>query len=208
MTSQALASQAPTTGAAVDTKSRIRDLLGQGLSATSVASHLGVTDSYISQLMKDDTFRAEVREIRIKALQKHSTIDQNYDTLEERLQHQLAKTLPLLTKPREIADVLSKVNAAKRRSVGAAAEDAQAATVVHISIPTKILKQHIAVQHNSVNQIVQAGDQGLTTIASGELGRMGASSSESVRKINHDIPRESKTQIPGKGTAISLSDLE
>ncbi len=72
-------------GATTSIEDRALSLLGAGVVPESVASALGVTPGYISQLLADDVFATKVATIRYENLQKHNVRDSSYDSIEDQL---------------------------------------------------------------------------------------------------------------------------
>lgn len=167
----------------METSERAMKLLGSGLSPTVVASTIGVTDSYISQLMADSDFAAKVVELRFQTLQASSERDKKYDELEDTLLERLKDVLPYMVKPREVLDALTKVNAAKRRGQTSPDVGAVTSQIVNLQIPI-VLQQKFTV--SSDNHIIQVGEQELSTISAQgfkrlleQEGRGGAKNGES-----------------------------
>lgn len=150
-----------------DKEKRILKLLGNGAGPTTVALAVGVTSGYVGQLLSDPVFAAEVSELRFNALQKHTEMDQRYDSMEEQLLTQLKDLLPLMMRPMEILKAIQVINGAKRRGhLGEMEGTSTAATVVQLTMPTLIMQNFTT---NINNQVVQAGDQTLETIQSGSM---------------------------------------
>lgn len=145
---------------------RALTLLSSGVDQESTAKALGVTASYISQLMAQDDFRAKVIEARFMNAQKHNDIDNKYDTLEEKLLEQLEQSVPLLMKPQEISRVLQTVNGAKRRGTSAPETLHSQQPVVQLTIPAQVIQKFTV---NIDNMVVQAGQQNLVTMQSATL---------------------------------------
>lgn len=150
-------------------ESRILDLLGQGLDPSVVAAAIGVSQSFISQLLSTAEFAAEVAERRFKNLSKHSERDNRYDTMEDKLLDKLEDCLPLMHRPGEILNAIAKINAAKRRGAGAPQHLQTQAPVVPLVLPIQIIQQF---QLNAVGQVVKAGNQDLTTAQPAQLKNM------------------------------------
>lgn len=142
------------------------NLLGSGISAENTASALGVTPSRISQLLAIDAFSAQVSELRFEALQSHNVRDTRYDSLEDRLITRLENSLPLMVKPADIVNALTRVNAAKRRGQSAPQQVVNQQNIVNLTIPTVIIDKFTI---NVNNQVVKAGEQELQTMPSGNL---------------------------------------
>lgn len=154
---------------------RALTLLGSGVAQEQVAAALGVTPSYISQLVSDEEFSSQVSELRFKNLQKHNERDNKLDSLEDQVIHKIEQTLPMVMRPMELVRMLQVVNAAKRR--GSSTPDAvlQKQQVVTISIPTTVVQKFVT---NIENQVVQTGEQQLITMQSGAL----------LERVKNDVP--------------------
>lgn len=173
-------------------KDKIAGFLGQGLSTSVVAGATGVTPGYISQLLVDESFRNKVTELRTQALQKFSTIDQNYEDMELKLQERLRRVLPLIVKPHDVLEAIKTINSTKRRGTTDLATEATSATVIEIKMPQTILQNFTKttiVQHNEINQIIQAGEQSLITAQPDHVRELS-------RRIENDTGR--KESLPAK----------
>lgn len=141
-------------------------LLGDGIAQSVVASHLGVTESTISQLVSQDAFKERLIALRYENLSKHNERDRKFDTAEDMLIEKLTESLPLLFRPMEIARTLQIINAAKRRGSSAPAAMTEQQQVVQLVMPVKVVNKFTV---NVMNQVVEAGDQKLVTVQSGVL---------------------------------------
>jgi predicted transcriptional regulator len=148
------------------TNDRALTLLGQGLGPEVVASALGVTTSAISQLLSQTEFAAKVAEARFRNLSKHNERDNAYDKLEDELIEKMKDLMPFMVRPMEVAKVLQIINAAKRRGASAPEHITNQQTVINLTMPTQILHRFVV---NTANQVVQAGQQALITVQSGQL---------------------------------------
>lgn len=150
-------------------ESRILDLLGQGLDPSVVASAIGVTPSFVSQLLSKAEFAEEVAERRFLTLSKHTERDNRYDTLEDKLLDKLENCLPYMHKPMEIVAAITRINAAKRRGASAPQSLQTQSPVIPLILPIQIIQQF---QLNGNGQVVKAGSQDLTTAQPGQLKDM------------------------------------
>lgn len=120
---------------------RIMELLGNGLSNEVVATAVGVHPSYISQLMADETFSAQVVAKRTTTLAAATTRDRTWDSVEDKMLGQLDAMVDnfSITKPMELVRAIAVVNAAKRR--GTTTQDAMTVNqqIVVLNIPTQVL---------------------------------------------------------------------
>lgn len=148
------------------TSDRALVLLGQGVPPSIVAASIGVSESRISQLVSEPEFAAAVAELRYDAIQKHSTRDAEYDSIEDTLIDKLKDLIPLMMRPREVINAIQVINAAKRR--GSSTPDAIIAqqTVINLTLPVQIIEHF---RTNSQNHVIQAGAQELLTLQSSTL---------------------------------------
>jgi transcriptional regulator with XRE-family HTH domain len=142
------------------------NLLGAGVQAEQVAAALGVSPSYISQLLSQEDFSAAVSALRYESLQRHNVRDSKLDALEDAIIEKLEQTLPLVMRPMELTRMLTSVNGAKRRGTSTPDAILTKQQVVNITIPTVIKNKFVTNIHN---QVVQAGEQQLVTMQSGTL---------------------------------------
>ena len=149
-------------------QARALELLGDGLQSSIVAQTLGVSESYISQLLADEQFLKGVVEKRYEHLVKHNKRDAEYDGIEDQLLERLKATLPMLFDPLKITRVLQVINAAKRRGQSTPDSITQQNVIVNLTLPTAIIDR-FSVTKDANNQIIEAGEQKLVTIQSGTL---------------------------------------
>lgn len=148
------------------TREKALKLLGTGLGTEIVANALGVTPQAISNLLADESFAAQVAEIRFTALQSHTVRDNKYDELEDSLLDRFKASATMMFKPGEILRAIQVINAAKRRGVSAPEQLTQQNEVVQLTLPAQIV-QHFTT--NIQNQVITAGTQELLTVQAGTL---------------------------------------
>lgn len=164
------------------TQLRALELLGSGLTPTAVGMALGVTESRIGQMLSEPDFATAVGEKKFHALQKHNTIDAEYDDMEIALQKSLREQLPLMQRPMEILKAIQVLNAAKRRGTSAPEQITHQNTVVQLLMPTQITQKFTT---NINNQVIVAGDQTLETIQSSSLL---AATKQKAQSLHHESP--------------------
>lgn len=145
---------------------KILNLLGSGVAAEQVATAVGVSPSYISQLISQEEFSTAVSELRYQALQKHNERDTSLDSLEDKILEKMHQVVPMVMRPMELVRMLQVVNGAKRRGASAPDSILQKQQVVTITLPQVVINKFVA---NVNNQVVQAGQQELITMQSGTL---------------------------------------
>ena len=147
---------------------RALELLGSGVPQEAVASALGVTASYISQLLSDSDFASKVTELKYSLLSKHTERDASYDLLEDDLIEKLNKAKHLMFRPADILAAIKVINGARRRGTDSQNSIVTQQNIVEITMPTQIIQEFTT---NIVNQVVKVGEQNLITIQSGDLLR-------------------------------------
>jgi len=148
------------------TAARILDMLGNGLAPTVVASALGVTDSYISQLIGEESFSQQVTALRYKNLQAATSRDRDYDSIEDELIKKMKDLLPLMYKPMEVLRAITVINQAKRRGADAPDNTVIHQTIVQLTLPNAITTRFTK---DINNQVIAVGEQELITIDAKQL---------------------------------------
>lgn len=148
------------------TAARILEMLGNGLAPTVVSSALGVSESYISQLLGEEQFATQVTAARFANLQAATTRDRSYDSIEDELIKKLRDLLPMMYKPMEILRAITVINAAKRRGADTPENTVIHNTIVQLTLPASITSRFVT---NVNNQVIEAGDQELITIETKNL---------------------------------------
>lgn len=153
-------------------------LLAAGSRNVDIAAELGLTPSAVTQLAATPAVASQVAALKSSTAETDAALDNQYDRIEQKLLNQLERTVPLLMRPREIADVLTKINGAKRRSGPLKANDAPV-TVLQLNLPVAIKNKFVL---NQLNQVVTAGSQDLVTIQSAGVAKL------LEQKATHALP--------------------
>lgn len=140
---------------------RILEMLGNGLSPPVCASALGVSESYISQLLSEESFAQQVTARRFESLQAATTRDKSYDAIEDALIEKMNDLLPMMYKPMEVLRAITVINTAKRRGANAPENTVVNQTIVQLTLPVSITSRFVT---NANNQVIEAGEQQLITI--------------------------------------------
>ena len=149
-----------------DTQQRVLKLLGENYNPEVVSGAVGVSVSYISQLLSDPHFANAVAELRVAKLAGHAERDSLYDKMEDKLAKALDNCIPFMTRPMEIVRALKEINSLKRRSNSTPENIGAQQTVVNLTIPTIVTQQFVT---NINNQVIKTGDQNLVTVQSQSL---------------------------------------
>jgi hypothetical protein len=153
---------------AVDTQ-QVKELLGQGLSVGVVASAVGCSDSYITQLLSNEDFAAEVARLKIVALSADRKRDSSIDAIEDRLLRKLTDAISegAFYKPNDLLHAFRIVNMARRRAaISGSADITQHNTVINLNIPQPVAR-HFTI--NNQGEVLQVDDQTLVTMPTGQL---------------------------------------
>lgn len=131
------------------------ELLGANVPNHIVAATLGVTESRVSQMLSQEDFAAKVAERRYNAVAKYNSMDDKYNNLEDKLLDKLEKVIPLMVRPRDILEGLSKMNAAKRRGMTSPDQAATTAQVINLTVPVTLVNKF---KSDARGQIVEVTD--------------------------------------------------
>lgn len=157
---------------------KLNRLLRTSASRTDIADELGLTPSAVTQLVATPAVQASIASSKQETAAADAQLDESYDRIERTLLTQLERTVPLLMRPREIADVLTKINGAKRRGGPLKSEPAQT-VVLQLNLPVAIKNKFVL---NQANQVVSAGSQDLVTLPSANVTKL------LEQKANHALP--------------------
>lgn len=152
-------------------KNQARDLLGSGLSTNVVASALGCSDGYISQLLSNEEFAAEVSRLRLLNLQSHNRRDGVVNSIEDALLEKLQDAISqnAFYKPKDLLHAFAVVNSAKRRGVTHTDTAAPAgSTIINLNIPAPVARRFTI---DSRGEVLQVDEQTLVTMPTGQLLR-------------------------------------
>lgn len=173
---------------------QIQELLGQGLSNEVVATAVGCTTSYITQLMSEDTFLQKVIALRAANLQANTKRDRSIDSLEDRLIEKFSDMIPYITKPMEILAAMRTTNAMIRRGVSSTDSTVINQTVVNLTMPTNIMQNFVK---NSQGEVVEVAGKTLVTMPAHQLlnnlehkaiEERDAKTLERYRKVGKSLP--------------------
>ena len=94
---------------------RVLNLLASGLTQSEAAKACGISESYISQLKEDPSFMGQLN-AKVQALMaQQSKIDENLNTLEEKLSERLVKLADSMYNPDVVLRTLKFANEARRK---------------------------------------------------------------------------------------------
>jgi transcriptional regulator with XRE-family HTH domain len=137
-------------------KESAQELLALGLAPSQVANTLGVTESYISQLMANEDFAAEVQAHRVEASQKNLKYDARLNKIEEGFLNRIEEKLPMANLGQSLQAFRVLNNAKRRKESEQTQHGSQISQVVHITLPATMIPQFIK---NANNEIIEVEGQ-------------------------------------------------
>lgn len=149
---------------------RALSMLGSGAPAGIVAQALGVTEGRISQLLANEEFSQAVADLRFKNLNKQTQLDDRYSDMETKLLDKLEKTLPFLTRPKDVASVLGTINGTKRRGAQLTQATQSTGQVVNLTIPIAIAHKFTTNVNNQVIEVNSGEGEAETLITATPAG--------------------------------------
>lgn len=169
-------------------KERLLSLLGDcNLTPVMAAQATGLSESYISQLMADENFAAEVVARRSARLTKYAEHDATIDDLESKALARVKETIPFM-KPGEALNAFVKLNAAHRRSA-VVAQTAAPAMVVEIDLP-EAAHVHFRISAGT-NEVLEVEGRSMATLPASAVTKMlRAQTAEKIQAL------ESSANVP------------
>lgn len=154
---------APATGTLAE---RIKQLLGQNIPGSMVASAVGCDPSYVSQLMEDENFKREVLTLRAERAEGAVKRDNSWDNVEQMALDKATQMLPLVSRPSDLIRIAAMANAAKRRSAEYGGAGENSAPTVTLSLPASAT---VHLQMNIQSQVVEIDGRSLAALPTKHL---------------------------------------
>lgn len=131
-------------------KAQIISLAEANVPNESIAARCGVSASYVSQVLSENSIKTKVLEANLALLDERTQRDAKYDAIEDTLLDSLKSKLSSLYKPQDILRSLIAINKAERRGATsqqlAEMANAKESSVVALDLPerikTRIIKSH------------------------------------------------------------------
>lgn len=152
-----------------DLATRIKKLLGQGMSGSVVAAAVGCEPGYISQLLEDDEFKNSVLVLRANKAEGAVVRDTRWDNIEDMALTQAERMLPLVTRPADLIRLASMANAAKRRATEFSGGSENASQVVNLTLPESA---SIHFHMNANSQVVEVDGRSTAALPTKNLVEM------------------------------------
>ena len=191
---------------------RVMKLLGNGVLQVEAARACGVGEAFVSQLMKESDFIAQVNEIVSKNFALQSEIDNNYVEVERKLSERLLKNSEMIFSTDQMLRVLKFANEAKKKTApvqhngnGSGNSDGSGnLKPVVLILPTVVVKEFVL---NPQNEIVGINGQELSTLPSAQLPNLVAKHKEIIAKELFETKQNYKIIPNGSRQTDPYSDL-
>lgn len=164
----------------------VTDCIAKGFSQAEIAASLGVSESYISQVI---TANPSIAQAVAQANAAFADIDALYAEIELNALIALKQRLNLIKDPMALLRLATSINATKRRSVPTDALPAQGGnTYVQLNLPQATMQQFV---FNSANQAVAleggAGTKALVTATTQQLEQLSAAAQKAALEATTNI---------------------
>lgn len=180
---------------------KIKELLGSGLDISVVATAVGCTHGYVSQLLSQEAFANEVAEMRTVSLQANNKRDRTIDGLEDSLIEKLGVAINsgMFYKPRDLLIAFRVINSAQRRGAPAQQTAITNNVVVNLQLPQRTVEKFTISQ---TGEVIGVNEQTLQTMPAHELLRNLSSS-----KVKGDGDRYERVSryLPSANSPATIS---
>jgi hypothetical protein len=138
-------------------REKIKQLLGLGIESKVVASAVGISEPDLSALLSDESFAAEVQELKAKNLSDAAQRDLLYGKIEsgllEKLENQIENGMMMGMQPLALGRLLQIINAAKRRATPSEMNAQVAKPSVTLVMPITIAAKFVVNGKNQVTEV-------------------------------------------------------
>lgn len=163
-------------------KERIGRLLSIGYPASAVASAVGCSPSYVSQLLSDPEFASSVLDSRAAKEDRACSIDDSYEDIEDKLLKKLGDMLAYINRPAEVLATLKMIHGRPRSPTQIPAPVANQ-DIVSLQLPAHMFKNlTLTVEKDAQNQIVSIEGHSIATLPSSSLASLASQHKASERE--------------------------
>ena len=150
------------------TKLRILELLASNVPPANVAQAVGCSPSYISQLLTDEDFVAELSSRRVAATESDIHFDKSLNSLEDLLVERLHLMLPTIIDPMKAVRALKDISSVRRRAEASALPTTAPQLTVTIDLP-QAAQARIDMQLSEQRQVIAIEGRSMQTLPSRNL---------------------------------------
>lgn len=161
-------------------RDKVVEMISRGYAQSVVASAVGCTDSFISQLLAEQEVRDAISSKRLELLERHVDTDDSVDKLEADSLKTLHRLMPFITDPMKALRIFQVTNSAKRKTVEPTTPaDSKGVTII-LNLPPAIATKYKMSQDQ---QVVEVDGRSMTTLPSNVLTKRLAERKEAVPQI-------------------------
>lgn len=129
------------------------ELLAQGIPASQVAEVIGVTESYVSQLLADEDFAAQLSTLKVESAKKDKEYDDKLDQAEEDFLDRIVERSRMANLQQSMQGFKLLNSAKRRRDSARGAGTGQPQTVVNITLPVAVMPTYILNQQSEIVEV-------------------------------------------------------
>lgn len=201
-------------------REKLINYLAAGVSQSAAAEAVGVTPSYVSQLLEEDGVRGEIAGVRGETLNKQLKQDELVEQGEKAALEKMIAMLPYSRSLSETTKAFATLNAAKRKSIEALGRDNNNSGIaVTIVMPQAA---SVMMQVNVDNQVVEIAGKSIAPLPSAQLPGLAARLKERLEGtvavpplpapepkphvVEHQLRRESLDRVAAQQKLSVLDD--
>lgn len=145
-------------------KAQIISLAESGLTQAQIAERCGVSISYVSQVLGENSLKARVLQAQLDLLDDRTKRDAKYDEIEDTLLARLKESLPGIYKPQDILRSLVAINKAERRGATsqqlAEIANKKETSIVALELPERL---RLKITKSASREVVSVNNRSLIT---------------------------------------------
>lgn len=173
-------------------KDKIALLLAQGISAANIASMVGCTPAYISQLTKDENFKLKILSMQNNEVPQKSD-EELLSTKYESMEHRLLKAMETALEGADLRDITNALktvadrqNAREKRKIPANQPNTTNQVIVQITLPQQIIPQ---LTLNTKNEVIAIDNRVMAPMTSNSVAQL-----FQARRALQEVPSAANTE--------------
>jgi hypothetical protein len=183
------------------TREKLLGLLAAGVSQTSAALAVGVSDGYVSQLLLDSDFSQQLVAKRGASLSAAVAHDASIETVEGKALRAVEGKLPFVRNALEAARIFQILNSSKRRlDIGESGGDSLGAQQVTIVLPRAAAVQ---ITMNASNQVIEVQGRSMATLPSRALPNLATDVAAKKKITDEDVASKLLASMAAVSTVIN-----
>lgn len=152
------------------TRARLFALLSTGIPPGAAARAVGVTPSYVSQLMvEDESFAEAVAAARMATLEEDVSHDNTVKTVEAKALKLISDRLGQVKSATDAARIFQILNTSKRRTEEAAAEKLGEGPAISVTLNIPAAAAPLVTARNAQGEIIEIGGRSLAPASASKI---------------------------------------